>query len=40
LILLDRIRTIDKARLAKRSGTISAAVLGAALTTLAEIFAA
>jgi mRNA interferase MazF len=39
LILLDQIRTIDKVRLAKRSGLISPATLSATLATLAEIFA-
>ncbi len=39
LILLDQIRTIDKSRLVKRSGTIAPAVLSAALATLGEMFA-
>jgi mRNA interferase MazF len=39
LILLDQIRTIDKARLVKRSGAVSPGVLGATLAALAEIFA-
>lgn len=39
LILLDQIRTVDKARLVKRTGLISAAVLSTTLTTLGEVFA-
>lgn len=39
LILLDQIRTVDKARLVKRSGTIDANVLQSVLGTLGEIFA-
>jgi len=39
LILLDQIRTVDKIRLVKRSGALSATVLKATLSTLAEIFA-
>jgi mRNA interferase MazF len=39
LILLDQIRTIDKTRLVKRTGTIAPAVLSATLAALAEIFA-
>ncbi len=38
LILLDQIRTVDKARLVKRSGALNAAVLKATLNTLTEIF--
>ncbi|MGC1460609.1 MAG: type II toxin-antitoxin system PemK/MazF family toxin [Terracidiphilus sp.] len=38
LILLDQIRTIDKSRMVKRSGTLSAAVLSATLSTLREVF--
>ena len=38
LILLDQIRTIDKGRLVKRSGVLSADVLKATLSTLSEIF--
>jgi mRNA interferase MazF len=38
LILLDQIRTIDKSRLVKRSGSLSAAVLKATLATLREVF--
>jgi mRNA interferase MazF len=39
LILLDQIRTIDKTRLVKRAGAISASVLSATLAALAEVFA-
>lgn len=39
LILLDQIRTVDKVRLAKKLGTISAKTLTATLTTLQEVFA-
>lgn len=39
LILLDQIRTVDKLRLVKRVGSLSATVLKATLNTLAEIFA-
>jgi len=39
LILLDQIRTVDKVRLAKRLGAVSAKTLSAALTTLQEVFA-
>lgn len=39
LILLDQIRTVDKVRLMKRSGTVSAEVLKATLAALSEIFA-
>lgn len=39
LILLDQIRTVDKARLVKRSGAISPATLEATLSALGEIFA-
>ena len=39
LILLDQIRAVDKTRLVKRSGTISAATLKDTLTTMCEIFA-
>ena len=38
LILLDQIRAVDKARLVKRSGAVSAAVLKATLTALGEVF--
>ena len=39
LILLDRIRTLDKVRLVKKVGTVSAAALRAALSTLQQTFA-
>lgn len=39
LILLDQIRAVDKARLAKKMGSISAKTLGNTLDTLQEIFA-
>lgn len=38
LILLDQIRTVDKVRLVKQAGSLSATVLKATLSTLAEIF--
>lgn len=39
LILLDQVRTVDKVRLAKRLGAVSAKTLSAGLTTLQEVFA-
>lgn len=39
LILLDRLRAIDKTRLVKRSGTIAPATLSATLAALADTFA-
>jgi mRNA interferase MazF len=39
LILLDQIRTVDKARLAKRLGAVSPKTLRATLATLQEFFA-
>jgi mRNA interferase MazF len=39
LILLDQIRAVDKARLAKRMGSVSAKTLGVTLDTLQEVFA-
>lgn len=39
LILLDQIRTIDKARLLKRLGNVDAASLSTALSTLQDVFA-
>jgi len=39
LILLDQIRTVDKRRLSKRLGTISAKKLAATLAILQELFA-
>ena len=40
LILLDQVRTVDKARLVKKLGAVSAKTLAAALVTLQEVFAA
>jgi mRNA interferase MazF len=40
LILLDQVRTVDKVRLAKRLGAVSAKTLSAALATLQEVFVA
>ena len=39
LILLDQVRTVDKARLAKKTGSLSAKTLAGTLATLQEIFA-
>ena len=39
LIVLDQIRAVDKARLAKRLGTVNAKTLSTVLTTLQEVFA-
>ena len=39
LILLDQIRTLDKSRLARRLGSITAKTLSATLATLQEVFA-
>lgn len=39
LILLDQLRTVDKLRLVKRLGAVSAKTLDAALNTLQEVFA-
>jgi mRNA interferase MazF len=39
LILLDQIRAIDKVRLVRRLGNVSAKTLAQTLTTLREIFA-
>ena len=39
LILLDQMRAVDKARLAKRLGTVSAKTLTSTLATLQEVFA-
>ncbi len=39
LILLDQIRAVDKARLAKKMGSVSAKTLSLALDTLQEVFA-
>lgn len=38
LILLDQIRTVDKVRLAKKLGAVSAKTLSVTLTTLQEVF--
>jgi mRNA interferase MazF len=39
LILLDQIRAVDKVRLAKKAGSVSAKTLSLTLDTLQEIFA-
>jgi mRNA interferase MazF len=39
LILLDQIRTVDKVRLVKRLGRVSAKTLAARLSTPQEVFA-
>jgi mRNA interferase MazF len=39
LILLDQIRAVDKVRLAKKMGSVSAKTLVIALDTLQEVFA-
>lgn len=39
LILIDQVRTVDKARLTKKLGAVSAKTLTATLTTLQEVFA-
>lgn len=39
LILLDQIRAVDKARLAKKLGAVPARTLSATLKTLQEVFA-
>ena len=39
LVLLDQVRAVDKVRLVRRLGTVSAATLGRTLTTLREVFA-
>jgi mRNA interferase MazF len=39
LILLDQIRAVDKVRLAKKMGSVSAKTLGITLETLQEVFA-
>jgi mRNA interferase MazF len=39
LILLDQIRTVDKARLAKRLGAVGPAKMRTTLAALAEVFA-
>jgi mRNA interferase MazF len=40
LIVLDQVRAVDKVRLVKRLGALNAKTLGAALSTLQEVFAA
>jgi len=40
LILLDQMRSVDKTRLAKKLGAVSAKTLTATLNTLQEVFAA
>ena len=40
LILLDQMRAVDKARLARKLGTVSAKTLMTTLNTLQEVFAA
>ena len=39
LILLDQLRTVDKVRLSKKLGAVSAKTLAATLSTLQEVFA-
>lgn len=39
LVLLDQLRTLDKARLVKRLGSASSRTLAATLDTLQEVFA-
>ena len=39
LILLDQVRAVDKVRLARKLGVVSAKTLTAALATLQEVFA-
>ena len=39
LILLDQVRSVDKSRLAKKLGNVSAKTLGVTLDTLQEVFA-
>jgi len=39
LILLDQIRAVDKSRLAKKLGVLSAKTLTSTLRTLQEVFA-
>jgi mRNA interferase MazF len=39
LIVLDQIRTVDKIRVVKRLGAVTAKTLSAVLTTLQEVFA-
>ena len=39
LILLDKVRTVNKMRLVKKTGAVTAKTLTATLTTLQEVFA-
>jgi len=39
LILLDQLRSVDKVRLAKKVGVVSARTLASTLATLQEVFA-
>ena len=39
LIVLDQLRTVDKVRLAKKLGAVSAKTLATVLETLQEVFA-
>ena len=39
LIVLDQLRTVDKTRLARKLGTVTAKTLSAALAALQEVFA-
>jgi mRNA interferase MazF len=39
LILLDQVRAVDKTRLARKLGTVSAKTLTSTLRTLQEVFA-
>ena len=39
LVVLDQVRTVDKLRLSKRLGAVSAKTLTAVLATLQEVFA-
>jgi mRNA interferase MazF len=39
LILLDQVRAVDKVRLVKKLGAVSAKTLAATLDTLQEVFA-
>jgi mRNA interferase MazF len=39
LVVLDQIRTVDKVRLAKRLGAVSAKTMSAVLAALQEVFA-
>jgi len=38
LIVLDQVRTVDKVRLSKKLGSVSAKTLTAALATLQQVF--